>query len=165
MPWVRADKIAAISLAVAAIALVLSGIPIATAAWERFHAPSISIETPGEDEQISVQASAVTGFMANIPEDRDVWLLVRSSSEGRWYPIQTVEPQPDGSWQSEADALQLTDPGAYTLYAYLADFTASAEMKSYLTEAQASGVYPGLPSPPEGTTLEDVKRIERLAAP
>jgi hypothetical protein len=105
---------------------------------------------------MSTNTFGAGGTASHIPESDDLWLVVRSGIEGRWYPDARLAPE-DGAWRLQPREL-CPASGPQELEVWLVPQTADGELIAY-RKALDAGQAPGLNSMPPTATLEAVASI------
>jgi hypothetical protein len=117
--WSRADKINAFLASVALVTAIAAIWPLASQFLESRNAAAASIDKPGTNSRISGKTTTANGTARNVAPDESVWLVLRTSADGNWYPSQRLDIQPDGTWEtSPTDPVVLADTGQFELYLY-----------------------------------------------
>jgi hypothetical protein len=144
----RSDKKATVALLVAIVALVA---PWGQSAWVHFHEASASIivSIPGlkTSPRMTVRSPFdVHGEWNNITPAEDMWLMVRSGNEGRWYPVERLQKDANGKWATTGKAIQPAI-GLQEIEILQVPVTADGTLIDYIKNLQKRGD-PGLNSPP-----------------
>jgi hypothetical protein len=165
--WTRPDKINFV-IAVAAVVTAVGALwPAANDFLDKRNAPSATFVEPGNNERISGRTTEASGSAENIDRPESLWLVLRTSVDGYWYPSQRLTIQQDGEWKTRSEEpLVLAGLGEYEVYLYLATDSANASLVTYLKKApgiqKRTGKWPWLYSLPEGLQRLDVKTIFRF---
>ena len=93
--WSRADKINGIAVLVALLGLL---IPDVLHLMSYFTRAQASIIQPVNNARVPDNTFGARGSAENIPSDSDLWLIIRSGIEGRWYPVELLHVV-NGMWQ------------------------------------------------------------------
>jgi hypothetical protein len=99
-----------------------------------------------------------TGTATNIPRDDDLWLVIRSGIEGRWYPVSRIVPQDNGVWKIPRDVIQPAK-GFQEIEVIMLSDSDEAQFIDYVKQRMATGADLGLSSIPSVHMLEAVARI------
>ncbi len=165
--WTRPDKINFV-IAVAAVVTAIGGLlPAANDFLDKRNAPSAAFVEPDNNERISGRTTEASGTAKNVDRDESLWLVLRTSVDGYWYPSQRLTIQQDGEWKTKSEEpLVLADLGEYEAYLYLATDSANASLAAYLRKAPSiqkkTGKWPWMNSLPEGVQRLDVRTIFRF---
>lgn len=157
-PWSRADKInrwiAVLALMAAIIALapyVQHGI-----AWLR--RPSATITTPTNGSIFYTNHKRGAGGIArHIPLNSDLWLVLRSGVEGRWYPVARISIH-NGPWTVQSKFITPA-VGPQELALILVPITDDAQFIDYVDRKYQTGADPGISSLPPLGVLETICQI------
>jgi hypothetical protein len=163
MTWSRADKINACIAVIALVTAGISAVPSALTFWSHWHRPVAAFGEPPDGAKISGATTPVSGTSGRIPQDSDLWLVIRS--DGRWYPIEKCAPADDGRWSFRADEVNLGDAGdvgIYILSLYLASPAQTGEFVQYV-EAGVKTKAAGLSSLPDGIRLLKAISVNRVS--
>ena len=93
----------------------------------------------------------VYGSSQNIPGDQDLWIVLRPTDDGRFYPIGRATIGEDGAWTLPGTVC-LPRPGTYGVFAYLTVGRSAIELAAWVgNEAKKTrDQVQGMPSlPPE----------------
>jgi hypothetical protein len=155
--WTRAEKISATSAAIAVIALGIAATPSVSDVVKHFTGPRATIAMPAEGSTQPGNLGA-TGTATNIPRDDDLWLVIRSGIEGRWYPVSRIVPQANGVWTIPRDVIQPAK-GFQEIEVIMLSDSDEAQFIDYVNQRISTGADPGLSSIPSVYSLEAVVRI------
>ncbi|TWP47247.1 hypothetical protein FKR81_32840 [Lentzea tibetensis] len=153
-------RIAGWSLFVSILALAVAAIQPGKEFYSKLTAASASISTPKSDEVLVGPDHKIGGRARDIPLGSDLWVVVRTTGIGDWYPSERVAlPSPDGGdWSSE---FSLGGPGKYQIFVYLADSQASGVLTEALNKMQQNGFTSGIVSLPAGVTVKATVTVTR----
>jgi hypothetical protein len=154
--WSRPDKINLGILIVAFVVLVLPYLQHWVSSQWR---PQASILSPANNARIADNTFGANGSAKYIPDNSDLWLIVRSGIQGRWYPIQRLRVV-NGSWQVGRKRICPT-PGPQQLELFLVPDSEDEQLFNY----QSSSVQlhsEGITSVPPDSTVEAISNIEVL---
>jgi hypothetical protein len=152
--WSRADKISA---AIAVIALGAAVTPYVSDVVKHFTGPRATIIMP-VDGSTHPRSFGATGTAANIPRDDDLWLVIRSGIEGRWYPVSRIVPQANGAWTIPRGVIQPAT-GFQEIEVIMLSDSDEAQFIDYVNQRMKTSADPGLSSIPSVYSLEAVVRI------
>jgi hypothetical protein len=148
--WTKADKMNGAGVLVAILGLV--GGVLVPNLWHLhnyLNRPQASISWPNEQAKIPNNAFGAQGTAHHIPTDSDLWLIVRSGIEGRWYPDERLTVT-DGSWQVPKNMI-CPASGPQELVIYLVPDSAEGSLFAYKRSAAQKGL--GMNSVPIGSTV------------
>jgi hypothetical protein len=94
--WSTADKINGVGVLVAILGLT---IPLVWHLYTSSQQPRVSVKWPNDDVNMTDNTFGSYGTAAHIPAGSDLWLIVRSGGDGRWYPTKRPLQVHNGSWQ------------------------------------------------------------------
>jgi hypothetical protein len=152
--WSRADKINRWIAVSAVIAALIALAPWAKNVYDWVQRPRAAISSPFNGEHVRTNTFGVAGTAANVPADADLWLVVRSGVEGRWYPIGRFLVT-NGKWTSGVHDLC---PGPHDIEVFLVPDNGGAQFFTYVgSKAQHQGV--GIDSIPPTAVLEGTSQI------
>jgi hypothetical protein len=149
--WSKADKINGAGVLVAILALI-GGVALPSLwhlhnYWQR---PQVSIKWPAKSAQMADNTFGANGTATHIPADSDLWLIVRSDGDGRWYPTERL-PVTKGSWQIPENSI-CPAPGSQELVIYSIPDSEEGPLFAYLnSKAGRNGL--GMNSVPIGSVV------------
>lgn len=152
--WSRADKI---NLWIALIACVGIAVPYGKAIDRHFRRPQATITSPSPDEVMPNNTFGAAGTARNIPQGSDLWIVVRSGDEGRWYPDGRIIVR--GNKWTYARWQLCTGYGVQYLQVFLVTFSAEKDLFSFI-RSSARQQEKGVNSMPPGARLEYSRRIK-----
>jgi hypothetical protein len=164
--WSKADKINGAGTLVAILGLI--GGVVVPNLWHLYNywqRPQASIEWPAKTTQVADNTFGARGTASHIPADSDLWLIVRSDGDGRWYPTQLPLAIADGSWRVAADMI-CPAPGPQELVVYMIPDSEENELFAYLkSKSGKNGL--GINSVPVGSVVKaavtvDVPKTNRV---
>jgi len=94
----------------------------------------------------------ISGAAANLPGDGDLWIVLRPSDDGKFYPVGLHRNLKEGNWSISENPVHLPRPGSYGVFAYYAPSRPSAALAEWdlRQDKKPPGEYDGMPSlPPE----------------
>jgi hypothetical protein len=156
-PWVMS----VVAIVLSALALVQPASQLITQ-WT-VHNPSASISAPRNGATVRGAHQEIRGNAENIPGDHDLWLVIRPSDPGDFYPVTRLSVQ-NGSWEVPADDAVLSGVGQFALLIYLTDSQASSSLSTFLKKQHSqtsNSPTGGMISLPAGMTLEDSATVSR----
>ncbi len=94
-----------------------------------------------------------------------MWILVVPQSVGRYYPVEESIPiKPDGTWSHMA-GVGSADPGdvgqKFDIIAVLANSSADAAFRNYVSVGVATQNLPGMTILPSGASIQDKITVTR----
>jgi hypothetical protein len=120
--------------------------------------PEVRITSP-ENTDVLPRRITVTGTAAHIPSDRDLWLVVKSPSQARYYPLDLIEAEDYESWVGQV-TIGSKAPGEsgheFMIMAMLTDSGATERFRNFLENIEDKQ-YRGIPLP-EGAV--EVARVD-----
>lgn len=152
--WIRRNAATLIAL----IALVVSVIPYAERALSRFEQPRVSINLPHNGSKNVKRSVGAAGTASKIPSASDLWLVVRSGIEGRWYPAARLTTKRNGKWSVPAHYL-CPGPGPQDFEVWLVPDVGEGQLLAYMNESRAPQNPPGVNSMPPSAKLEATANI------
>jgi hypothetical protein len=100
--WTRPDKINLV-IAIAAILAAVGALwPAGRDFLDKRQAPSASFIDPQDNARIPGGVTDASWTTKNA-EHEPLWLVLRTSIDGHWYPSQRLVVQPDGKWWTKKD--------------------------------------------------------------
>ena len=153
--WSRADKINGVA---ALVALVVAVQPYAHAAWNHFAGPQATITAPADGSTEQNQDFGASGTAKHISRDDDLWLVIRSGIEGRWYPVTRIIPGSDGGWVVPRQVIQPAK-GRQEIQVIRLSISDEAQFIDYVNRRASNRSDPGLSTIPSVHKLEAVARI------
>jgi hypothetical protein len=156
--WSRADKVNGIAALIACLGLVLGvGLPGILHLVSYLKRSQASITWPVDNSKMTNNTFGAYGTAENIPADADLWLIVRSGIEGRWYPIQRLRIV-NGSWHVGKKWI-CPAPGPQELVIYLVPDSEEGQLYAYQTSgAQLKGL--GINSIPLYSTVKATASVQ-----
>ena len=127
---------------------------------------TVTIRLP-DDGQLVGPSVHVEGRFSKLADGRSIWVVVAPDGlrEYLYHPqIGPAEKSYDGAWQAQI-FVGLDDPSDYgrqfDIYAVTGDEIAKQRFEEYFRNARNTGSWPGLPSLPDGTQIEDKITVTR----
>lgn len=116
--------------------------------------PNVFITEPTEMDTV-VQHTLVRGTYQNLPDGRQIWLLVAPRDKAEYYAqAEPVLLPDDGVWSTQAVIGGPDSAGeAFDLYAVLADDEGSAILKAHMTHPERMDLGTPLTVLPEGVRI------------
>lgn len=149
--WSRANKIGLFGAIVAVIALIIAALPYAADVWRHFSGPSAAITEPAPGSVQPNNMFGAQGTSRNIPDGDDLWLVVRSGIEARWYPVTRIVPV-NGPWIVGGGLIRPA-LGSQIIELIMLSDSNEASFINYVKALQLKQLNPGLSSLPNGYTL------------
>ncbi len=127
---------------------------------------TVTIRLP-EDGQLVGPSVHVEGRFSKLSDGRSIWVVVAPNGlrEYLYHPqIGPAEKSYGGAWEAQI-FVGLDDPADYgrrfDIYAVTGDEIAKQRFEEYFRNARNTGSWPGLPSLPDGTKIEDKITVTR----
>ena len=150
--WSKADKINGAGVLVAILGLI--GGVVVPNLWNLYnywHQPQASITWPTQTTHVADNTFSAHGTASHIPADSDLWLIVRSDGDGRWYPTERLIVA-NGSWRVPADVI-CPAPGPQELVVYMIPDSEEGQLFAYQnSKTGMNGL--GINSVPIGSVAE-----------
>jgi hypothetical protein len=146
-----------IGTTISIIALFIASLPYLSDAVEHFTGPRAAITTPADGSTPPSDFGA-TITAANIPRDDDLWLVIRSGIEGRWYPVRRIVPPANGVWTIPRGVIRPAK-GLQEIEVMMLSDSDEAQFIDYVNRREATGNDPGLSTIPSIYSLKAVTRI------
>ncbi len=112
-----------------------------------------------------VSSEMVKGVAQNIPNDKQIWVIVYVPASNRYYPMEhSVAFLSGDEWQCQTFIGITNNTGErFDIFAVLADQSAQEQINYYYqnTINPSLGYYPGITSLPTGSTIMDTIRVIR----
>jgi hypothetical protein len=134
---------AVISLA----AFLVAAIQPISSFFARFSRPQVTIQYPSAGMHMPNNTFGARGTEQHIPLSSDLWLVVRSGVEGRWYPVINLTIS-NGKWSINSDWI-CPASGLQDIQVYLVPNTDEEALFNYV-----KGGKHGISSLPPGAVLE-----------
>ncbi len=151
--WSWPDRI---NSTIAVVALLIALAPYLEHFVSYLERPGAAISSPVDGEHVANNTFGVTGTAANIPADDDLWLVIRSGIQGRWYPVKRLLVT-DGRWAVRRGTI-CPQPGPHDIEVFLVPDNGGGQFFSYLgSTAQSEGQ--GIDSIPPAAVLKAVSSI------
>jgi hypothetical protein len=139
----------------AACAALVSVMPFGSHEWQKWYAPSVVIRAPSAHEVVKAQFDA-QGYSKHVSNSEDLWLIVRSGIEGRWYPVCRLQKLSGHAWKTTDNAIQPA-LGWQQIYVFEIPETADAVLIDYVNhEIKPGNGLSGLPSEARRLASEDL---------
>lgn len=149
--WSRSDKISCIAAVVSFMALVISAIQPISSLADYILRPQVGIQYPSDGMRMANNTFNAHGTEERIPSSSDLWLVVRSGVEGRWYPVTRLSVS-SGQW-SIGDDVICPGSGLQDIQIYLVPDTGEEELFAYVRGSKSRQSL-GMDSMPPGAVLE-----------
>lgn len=158
--WTRSDKISLCAVIAATLAFFVSLIQPAISLTHYMTRPRVTIESPaaGISEQNNTFGS--WGAARGIPASSDLWLVVRSGVEGRYYPIDNLTLM-DGKWSIRSNWI-CPAGGLQDIQVYLVPNTDENDLFDYI---RSRGPHQGINSMPSQAVLEASSDVQVAGNP
>jgi len=113
---------------------------------------------PVHDQDSVPTSFDLSGTSANIPMDQDVWVIVRATTEGRWYPTARVTGD---HWMTQELAIRMAT-GKQELYLYMVSIAQERPLVDYVQALRIGRTQQvendnGLSALPVGKVLQKVR--------
>ena len=149
--WSKADRINGAGVLVAIFGLI--GGVLIPSCWHVYtysQRPQAAIERPTKNSNMASNKFDAYGTAEHIPADFDLWLIVRSDGDGRWYPSELLQVT-NGTWHV-SDTSICPAPGFQELVVYMIPDSAEGPLFSYINgKAGKRGL--GINSVPVGSVV------------
>ncbi len=146
-----------IGTTISIIALLVASLPYLSDVVKHFTGPRAAITMPADGStQPSNFGATITA--ANIPHDHDLWLVIRSGIEGRWYPIRRIVPPASGVSTIPRGVIRPAK-GFQEIEVMMLSDSDEGQFIDYVNRREATGIDPGLSTIPSVYSLEAVTRI------
>jgi hypothetical protein len=147
----QADKVNGAGVLVAILGLIAGTLaPFLWHAYSYSRRPQASIQRPVKDAVMKGNKFGAHGTAAHIPADSDLWLIVRSDGDGRWYPAQRL-PVTNRSWQVSNTSI-CPAPGFQEIVIYMIPDSEEGPLFAYVNgKAGKKGL--GMNSVPVGSVV------------
>lgn len=156
--WTRADRLNAIGVAVA---LTVAVVPLCVKLVNKLNRAEagFSLPLPGK---VATRAFPAHGSASNIPASSDLWIVLRSGVEGRWYPVERLNVT-HGQWHVDAGTICPT-AGLQELWLVLVSDTDSGQLLDYVRKYNTP---PAAPHPPGVSSLppNHLLKIQHITVP
>lgn len=156
--WNKADKINGAGVLLALLGLI-SGVvlPDALHGIAYLRRPRASITWPNNYAKLKDNIFNSYGTASNIPGSSDLWLIVRSSVEGRWYPVERLSVA-NGSWHVPKRVI-CPAPGLQELLIYDIPDSEEGQLFAYQrSEQEIKGV--GINSMPPDSAVQAAANVQ-----
>jgi len=125
--------------------------------------PSVRITSPTNGSTVD-QITLVRGTVSNILNGEELWVIVVPGGVSAYYPQQGPVVITGNEWSASAavgDTSSHNHGLGFTLIIALADQNGSAVIRAYLDQVNKTGLYPGIPSLPDGVFPKDQVHVIR----
>jgi hypothetical protein len=157
--WKKIWVIIAIIVLIADIAVIAA---IAVPATDS--KTNVTITNPAAGSTVDMKET-VQGTYANVPKDKQIWVIVSSPQTNRYYPMEfAATVQTNGDWFSQTTFGKINNNGDhFDVMAVLADQTCKNEINNYFNTAvnPTTDYYPGMTQLPSTATVYDVVSVTR----
>jgi hypothetical protein len=149
--------------------LIILGAIIATVAFIVLLLPQpepfLKITYPVDASSVS-QNEAVSGVSKNIPTGQQIWVIVYAHEANQFYPISSIDTQPNGNWSSIITIGEANDSGySFDIIVALANQDAQNQINAYKIYAKnnysTNDSYPGMSELPSGLVTYDRITVTR----
>lgn len=121
--------------------------------------PEIKITYPLNTAEIQER---IEGTAKNVPEGKEVWIVIYPHTAVKYYPIKEVSIQNE-KWELPAQFGESKDTDTeFDIIALLANEQAQDEFTTYLEECEKSKSWPGIDELPEGVEIYDTVTVTRI---
>jgi hypothetical protein len=155
--WKRSDRLSLAAVIAASAACVIAAIQPGAALWHWLHKAGVSITYPANDESMPNNTFGAWGTAANIPPSSDLWLIVRSGVEGRYYPTHNLQVV-RGHWAIGAGKI-CPGAGPQDIQVYLVPNTDENDLFAYI-RGGARTRNGGMNSVPADAVLEASHQVQ-----
>jgi len=140
-----------ITLFVGLAALIVGLIPYAIDIERHFTGPHASISEPASGSIQPNNMFSAYGTASNIPSGDDLWLVVRSGVEARWYPSTRLVPL-NGDW-IVGGGINRPSAGPQVLELILLPDSREGTFVNYVNALRLHDLNPGMSQLPSGYTV------------
>lgn len=122
----------------------------------------ITITDPIDEDSVEL-IYFVRGTAQEIPEDKELWIVVYCPSIGQYYPQNgSVEPNDLGEWEFRTYIGQENNSGLdFEIKVVLADSLAQEIFNNYIAESEIKGEWEGIINIPEGAQTYAYVQVTR----
>jgi hypothetical protein len=156
--WIRSNKISMWALIFAALALLVSLIQPVSSLTHYLNRPRVAIKFPANGANEPNNTFGSSGIASNIPTSSDLWLVVRSGVEGRYYPVDNLTLA-NNKWSIPGDWI-CPASGRQDIQIYLVPNTDENDLFDY---TRGRGPHHGINSMPSQAVLEASHAIKVAA--
>lgn len=154
--WTRSDRISLAAVIAATLAFLVAAIQPMSSIVHYFSRPRVTIESPSNGMNMPNNTFGAWGTAQHVPPTSDLWLVVRSGVEGRWYPIYNLSAD-GGKWAIRNDRI-CPGSGLQDIQIYLVPNMDEGELFSYIKgDSAQQGL--GINSMPPDAVLEATSSI------
>jgi hypothetical protein len=156
--WSRADKINSSMAIIALLGVLISLVSLADDLWERRHRPQVTIHDPANNSTPANRDFGASGSANNIPSGSDLYLMIRPSIEGRWYPVARLTIKEGGSWAIPKGVI---DPasGSQEIQVFSVPINDAAQLLEYVNMRRKTGDDPGISGLPSSAALKAYSHV------
>ncbi len=151
--WSRADKI---NLSIVLTACLAIALPYGLQLLRFIQRPQAAIIAPVSGVRVLNNTFGANGTARNIPADSELWLVVKSGVEGRWYPWGPLSVS-GGRWAVPPDRI-CPGYGPQYLQVFKVTDTETGDLFAFIRGSQ-SLQRQGINSLPPGAVLEASTRV------
>jgi hypothetical protein len=157
--WSRADKIN-LSVSLAALLGVLGGVavPALVRLYRYVERPRVTISSPRSGTALPNNRFGANGTAVHIPPGDQLWLVVLSGVQGRWYPVTPLTVR-EGGW-SIARGVICPAAGSQVLEVFMVPGSGASQFEFYRNNGANTGIY----SVPPSAILKAAARIQVSAS-
>jgi hypothetical protein len=149
--WTRSEQISLVAAAISLAALLVAAIQPVTSWINYLSRPKVNIQYPSDGMQAANNTFGAHGTAQDIPPSSDLWLVVRSGVEGRWYPVTHLTVS-GGRWSIGRDGI-CPASGLQDIQIYLVPDTDEGGLFGYVRASKSQQAL-GMNSMPPGAVLE-----------
>ena len=150
--WARSDKISLCAVIAATLAFLVAAIQPVESVVHHFTRSQVTITFPAAGTHLPDNTFGAWGTAADIPASSDLWLVMRSGVESRYYPTINLTLGSDGKWSIRRDVM-CPAPGLQDVQIYLVPNTDENDLFDYV-RSSASKTGAGINSMPADAVLE-----------
>jgi hypothetical protein len=150
--WARSDKISLCAVIAATLAFLVSAMQPVQSAVRHFTRPRASIIFPQDGARLPDNTFGAWGTSGNIPASSDLWLVIRSGIEGRYYPAINLTLASNGTWGIQSNRM-CPATGLQDVQVYLVPNTDENDLFAYI-RSSAAKTGTGINSMPADAVLE-----------
>jgi hypothetical protein len=155
--WARSDKLSLVAVIAASVACLVSAIKPAQSVMHYLARPRVTIGYPLPGSDMPNNTFGAWGKASNIPASSELWLVVRSGVEGRYYPVDNLAIV-NGTWSIRSNRI-CPGAGLQDIQVYLVPGTGGNALFDYI-RGSAANQGTGINSVPPQAVLEATSNVE-----
>jgi hypothetical protein len=124
-------------------------------------AEQVNITAPADMQMVNIP-EMIHGTYQNLPPDEQIWVLLKPSDVGKYYPQDHAEFLDDSRWICSVSIGLGWDAGkTFYIYAVLADRRTQAVLNDYVKQAKDKNDSPGIADLPKGVQICQYVKVIR----